>query len=1657
MTALSSTHGSARVPALIFFLVCLATAAASSGEEAARPFGNDDFFWTLSITVPRSAEKVLPGRLLELLPGTGGKSRLLVRLGPAKASMVRVGRKQKELCSAVLDGMPRVVTLVRRGRIHYLLADGRLVLKASYAGAHVGRRGATARGAGLSVRELLRQRTAALLFTDSFSRLAGKPGPWKPSGGQWESAARSSSAHSANPGALRARFSSELPRDPFADGRVYGKRNGLGANLALLAGGGMAVTRVTGSSPVEKAGLRVGDVLLSLRGQPLAKSRRLILQAGHEVEMTVLRSGENKVRTIKVKPEVFTWGQNSRSVSLPGAAPARVAFLTAGHDFWGVYRAEVSVRVRGSVAAGMVFAIDRNGDGLLYRLKPGKKSWRAEIVKLGRDGVARGEPIASKSIGVPWSDSWYRLAVDVSDDGRPGGFRVRCFIGDVEVLQGRSPLAGFGRVGLWAAGDDGYAEFDDVAVSNDREELVRRGKARPRFSAHAMADAFMSAWSRPPARPAAVRSASGIDLGFDRAPTEVVATAGSWGLANRWICDPRWSWFAGRADPLCSIWTARRFDGDQQLEATVALMMTNFRSPHEIPRDIGLTICGDGRSLWSGYTLVFGADNNRCTRLYREGRLVAETRKEAARFPNDFFKNPSRSALHQKWYRLGLAKREGKLLFSVNGREQLSWPDPHPLAGGRMAVWKLRGGVLLARLRADAAKVGPLMPDLQAAPRPDAGAPVVAVPGVGSAVEIDSRGEGVWRLRSLIGGSCAVSLRGLEVEAAAGGLLKFRLRVPPGVAIDLYLESAGKRYRLGLTGPTPDPGAEEREVRWLGRVPGITADGRWHDVALKLGSIWRDYWRRHPSRRKRPPSAKYRLVLGCYAQAGYHCSGLGANPPGSWYELTAPGLVKPERDTLAPSVGQPRLVGNTRKERARIILPISDPGGAGLDTRTLSVTLGGKPLKVGQAGVSYSEVSGELVVDLGAAGVKRSAAGDFSLSLKGIKDLAGNKQADKSFKLTLDEKADARPPESVAVSLVLGKRSHVLTLGPRRIRGAGWSGRFMVRGHYPEVSGGPEGGDLLALVDGSFFCAYVTSPARRFDLGRCPEFDMSCRFGPTAPLALSFGAWRSRVVAALNEAPVGPNGRRAWRPAPALAADRTWQRVSIPMVRLYNNSRASQTRRPVVSSLQFGDTGARRSRAGTHLSIGDLQLVPVVNPRGLTLSWGAWDAGKVVDYRSALDNKPRTSPKGKALESGKALPGPTAAALKEGNAWLHLCFKDGSGNWSSARSYRLIVDRTPPRASMPGLVKGVGVRCDGFDIRLMDAGGVAPESIVLTVNGKAYQLGKGHALSFDPTTARLRWNARGATGKVLSAGQELSVNLACADYAGNAMVPAKWTWKVDPAGDKLAPSVPRVRFSAAGRGHKPLEGVGRRLLHPRRFSPISGVRLDILRTPEVTARMTRTDARAPLVISLEPMPWRTDYYSCLQFEYCATPGMRLELVLDISGQDVVLPLLGLPGAAGVADGKWHRMGIDLGEVSRRKLGALPLYCVWKALLREPRGGRNKPGSSFQMRKAELWTGRALGTRFEIDSGDAGSGLAGFSVALDRKADTMPPEKLNLSGGSGGSPSAWKPGKLKAGVWWLHVRAADLAGNWSEPRHFRLVVPETRRGVSSPVKERPAEK
>ncbi|MFW6158267.1 MAG: hypothetical protein ACOC8E_02785 [Planctomycetota bacterium] len=184
---------------------------------------------------------------------------------------------------------------------------------------------------------------------------------------------------------------------------------------------------------------------------------------------------------------------------------------------------------------------------------------------------------------------------------------------------------------------------------------------------------------------------------FVRAMTDWRTAGGTWEVTNRWQCDKRWSFVCGKnLDGVSAIWNKRRFRGDLTLEYAVGIQHRGGGGGGygRYVRDMNAVICGDGRTLNSGYGFIYGGWDNTRSAITRNGKVVAET---STPIPTGGF--------HRRWFYCKVVKRGGHLEFYVDNNLLLEYEDPDPLPGGQVALWTWKNGLMVGRVRITAERI----------------------------------------------------------------------------------------------------------------------------------------------------------------------------------------------------------------------------------------------------------------------------------------------------------------------------------------------------------------------------------------------------------------------------------------------------------------------------------------------------------------------------------------------------------------------------------------------------------------------------------------------------------------------------------------------------------------------------------------------------------------------------------------------------------------------------------------------------------------------------------------------------------------------------------------------------------------------------------------
>ena len=126
------------------------------------------------------------------------------------------------------------------------------------------------------------------------------------------------------------------------------------------------------------------------------------------------------------------------------------------------------------------------------------------------------------------------------------------------------------------------------------------------------------------------------------------------------------------------MWCKERFPGDVRMQLDAAEFSkwhgwtyNPTSHTHFSYHNIGITIGADGASLKSGYTFIIGGWKNTQTILARNGRIVARSDRGVTGRSTDII----------------VERKGGALSLIIDDAPAISWHDPEPLAGDRIAIW----------------------------------------------------------------------------------------------------------------------------------------------------------------------------------------------------------------------------------------------------------------------------------------------------------------------------------------------------------------------------------------------------------------------------------------------------------------------------------------------------------------------------------------------------------------------------------------------------------------------------------------------------------------------------------------------------------------------------------------------------------------------------------------------------------------------------------------------------------------------------------------------------------------------------------------------------------------------------------------------------------
>jgi len=953
-----------------------------------------------------------------------------------------------------------------------------------------------------------------------------------------------------------------------------------------------------------------------------------------------------------------------------------------------------------------------------------------------------------------------------------------------------------------------------------------------------------------------VSSSNLLEYTFNSAPTDWKVESGRWGLLNKWICDPRWSWFGGRTKTLAALWNKNVFSGDVTVDAHVALMMQKEDPPFERPGDYNIALSGDGVHLDSGYTLVFAGDHNAWTRLYRKGKLVAESSKEDARIFSDRVRHPDKPELHQRWFHLRLEKRGPVVSFYRDNVLAFTFDDPEPLPEGRVGFWTVDNGFLLSRVRIafDGAKAAPfesrqasMYDDAKVTNRFDGEVltrvePQVLPPEIEASLStaretfqaadaeplnggaLNAGGTAAWRVvNGTSGGPFALQWKSLTLEPETKGVLRFAYRLEPGAQVDLYL--------VDLTGgnDTPAPARrgfnprQQSVFRWrmtgpkesnefaplVGDIP-VKADGRWHTVQFDLQPSWRQLWRMRGF--NQPRQRHFRLMMGNLDNHGYLLAGMNGNHAGAAYSISDVSvLTARETDKVAPKIARVIWPYEADGDGRTVTVLFDDAGGSGVLRESLQLDING--INVPRELAEFDSLKQTLKVDLLRLNLPVLANGaTLTLRLLGFQDRGTNAAAGTTATYTYDEKAAAnaaKPVFSPWISAEVGavremvpstfplQLSEVSPAAPvARLEDSSEGPPWAPYGHSRSVH-------VVNVNDGSAF-GFVISNAS-YALRHWPYVQMDYKVPFETPMNLHLydqsGQTHALLLTDLEDGRDQLSRDIASRAGPPadFISDGAWRRSTIPLQRLFEKT-GTPAALMEIRGMSLHDNGWRGNRRGMDYFIHRIQPLPAGRAESLRFSWQTSDILGITDFASSLDGNAESNPSGKQqIANGEklseALSRKDAPQLKDGWNYLHVAMKNGAGVWSAPVHYKFYLDTTAPQVVKTQPAEGAAHAGQTVTFQLQEEHGVEVEALRLIVNGQVINAG-WRGLEYNAGENAIIFNAAAAGVPWPEGPVEIELR-GLRDTLGN-FEPSgfKLSFRHDTSNDKVGPDIVQMRFAA---------------------------------------------------------------------------------------------------------------------------------------------------------------------------------------------------------------------------------------------------------------------
>ncbi|PIY42538.1 MAG: hypothetical protein COZ05_13630 [Armatimonadetes bacterium CG_4_10_14_3_um_filter_59_10] len=458
---------------------------------------------------------------------------------------------------------------------------------------------------------------------------------------------------------------------------------------------------------------------------------------------------------------------------------------------------------------------------------------------------------------------------------------------------------------------------------------------------------------------------------------------------------------------------------------------------------------------------------------------------------------------------------------------------------------------------------------------------------------------------------------------------------------------------------------------------------------------------------------------------------------------------------------------------------------------------------------------------------------------------------------------------------------------------------------------------------------------------------------------------------------------------------------------------------------------------GTSYHLDDFEMI-AADESTPVLQWVARNQGPaaIAEYSYVVDRSATTDPvKGeKTTDSRKEFPN-----LAPGKWYLHVKGNAGDGNGTEAVHYAFFVKSQPFAVASVSPPSG-------------SAWGGSLVRVQLESKDHVYPLTAGTTLSFGGSAVenplrRMSYDLSSNTVSIdlshaplhLPNGQNVTVDLHLVKSGGQA-IDYSWTYMVDTSKDETPPApvvvaeYPVCSFE---------EDVGS-------FSSADETSALVVRdtsaaaTGKASVRIVNAKLGSNMHTTAWNRPCNVGGYPLLSFDYKIPQEVHSDILLGASGGTTHLVFADTDSSASfqtlgsvdgvVRDDTWHRAEINLFNMVAAQPFHPKMFNLTSIAFGDYGYAGVAPGSGYNIDNFQLTpvVNGKRGVPLSWQSADF-SGIKGFSATWSpNPADATEPT-VNVAG-----PSQTFTVNSE-GVQYLHLRALDNAGNWSDPAHYRFIV------------------